>query len=86
MSVFVILIILFRTVDKISDQSKYTEYMYMFTSKDLDESDHYDEYQSEEFSYSENILDPCCPAHTGAVHPGQEHCGNTQHTNTLKII
>lgn len=42
----------------------------VFTFTDLDESNHYDEYQSEEFPYSENILDPCCPAHTVAVHPG----------------
>ncbi|KAG7236952.1 hypothetical protein INR49_032959 [Caranx melampygus] len=37
---------------------------------DLDDSYHNDESQSEEFSYSENILYPRCPAHTGAVHPG----------------
>lgn len=42
----------------------------VFTFTDLDKSNHYDEYQSEEFPYSENILDPCCPAHTVAVHPG----------------
>lgn len=50
----------------------------VLTSTDLDDSDHYDEYQSEELSNSENILDPCRPAHTGAVHPGQEHCRNAQ--------
>lgn len=45
----------------------------VFTFTDLDESHHYDEYQGQEFSNSENILDPCCPADTVAVHPGQEH-------------
>ncbi len=52
--------------------------MFVFTSTDLDDPYYYDEYQSEELSYSENILDPCRPAHAGAVHPGQEYCVKAQ--------
>lgn len=59
--------------------------MFVFTSTDLDESYHYDEDQSEELSYSEKILDPCRPAHTGAVHPGQEYCVKAQ-TYTHRYI
>lgn len=55
--------------------------MSVFTSTDLDEPHHDDENQSQEFSYSENILYPCCPAHTGAVHPGQEHCTHKEKKN-----
>lgn len=84
--------ILFPHENKNSDQALITIYLCVcvcaraFTSKDLDESDNYDEYQSEEFPYSENILDPGRPAHTGAVHPGQEYCGKTQKYRQLKTL
>lgn len=55
------------------------------TFKDLNKSDHYDEPQSQKFAYCENILNPRGPAHTGAVHPGQEHCAHTDTSDTLKI-
>lgn len=53
----------------------------VFTSTNLDKSYYYNENQREKFSYSENVLDPCRPTHTGAVHPGQEYCTYThKHT------
>lgn len=51
-----------------------------FTFADLDKSDHNDENQCQKFSHSEDVLDPRSPAHTVAIHPGEEHFGNT-HTH-----
>lgn len=48
------------------------------TFTDLDKSYHNDENQSEEFAHSENVLDPRRPAHTAAVHPGEEYYTDTQ--------
>lgn len=48
------------------------------TFTDLDKSYHDDENQSEEFAHSENVLDPRRPAHTAAVHPGEEYYTDTQ--------
>lgn len=39
----------------------------------LDETHDYDEAQSQKLASSEDILYTCGPAHTVAVHPGQQH-------------
>lgn len=58
--------------------ASYTPEGRRFTSEDLNEAHHDDERQSQKLPNGENVLDPRRPAHTGAVHPGQEHWKHTR--------
>ena len=44
------------------------------TFADLYDAHDNDEAQRQQLPSSEDILDTCSPAHTGAVHPCQQHC------------
>lgn len=49
-------------------------HIHAHTFGNLDNSHYNDKNKGQQLPHSENILDPCPPAHTGAVHPSQEHC------------